>query len=355
MNLRDIALERLWSQNIEYHRYKSPSELVTWMGALQAQDYTGAKWSIGLRILGITDKNVEKALKNKSIVRTWAFRGTLHFVSSSDLLWILDILSPHIISRNNRRYKQLNLDDETLSKSNDILYNALADVNQLSRTELRDILKQEGISTEGQRTAYMLQRASLDGLICQSVMKRNNPTYISTKGFTKSKIGIKEGLIELARRYFDSHGPATLKDFVWWSGLLVKDARTGLNAIKSKLKKEIINGQTYWMPSISNKRPAMPTVNILPAFDEYLLSYKDRSASINGPELKNQLTPTNGRFRSTIVIDGRVEGTWKRKLNKNGVIVSTNYFKTFNSDELDVLYSKLKSYSEFIGKTLVWQ
>ena len=248
MNLRDIALERLCSQNIEYHRYKSPSELVAWMGALQAQDYAGAKWSIGLRIPGITDKNVENALKNKSMVRTWALRGTLHFVSSSDLPWMLEILSPHIISRNKRRYKQLNLDDETLSKSNDILNNALADNNQLTRKELLEIIEQKGISTEGQRAAYMLQRASLDGLICQSVMKHNNPTYISTTGFTKSKIGIEEGLKELAWRYFNSHGPATLKDFVWWSGLLVKDARTGLNAIKSQLKKEIVNGQTYLLP-----------------------------------------------------------------------------------------------------------
>ena len=329
--------------------------LLAWMGAIQAQDYAGAKWSIGLRIPGTTDKNVENALKNKSIVRTWALRGTLHFVSSSDLQWMLEILSPHIISRNNRRYKQLNLDEETLSKSNDILNNALADNNQLTRTELLDIIEQEGISTEGQRAPYMLQRASLDGLICQSVMKRNNPTYISTKGFIKSKIGINEGLEELARRYFNSHGPATLKDFVWWSGLLVKDARTGLDAIKSQLKKEIVNGQTYWLPPISNKPPDTPTVNILPGFDEYLLSYKDRSASINGPELKDQLTPTNGMFSSTIVIDGRVEGTWKRKFNKNEVIVSTNYFRTLNSDELDILYSKLKSYSEFTGKTLVWQ
>ena len=240
MNLRDIAIERLCSQNIEYHRYKSPSELVAGMGALQAQDYAGAKWSIGLRVPGTTDENVEKTLKNKSIVRTWALRGTLHFVSSSDLHWMLEILSPHIIARNNRRYKQLNLDDETLLKSNDILNDALADGNQLTRTELLDIIQQEGISTEGQRAAYMLQRASLDGLICQSVMKRNNPTYISTKGFTKSKRGIEEGLKELARRYFNSHGPATLKDFVWWSGLLVKDARTGLDAIKSQLKKSLM-------------------------------------------------------------------------------------------------------------------
>ena len=160
------------------------------MGAIQAQDYAGAKWSIGLRIPGITDKNVEKALKDKSIVRTWTLRGTLHFVSSSDLHWILEILSPHIISRNNRRYKQLNLDDETLSKSNAILSNSLMDGNQLTRTELLDIIEQEGISTDGQRAAYMLQRASLDGLICQSIMKRNNPTYISTKGFILSLIHI---------------------------------------------------------------------------------------------------------------------------------------------------------------------
>ena len=136
---------------------------------------------------------------------------------------------------------------------------------------------------------------------------------------------------------------------------MVKDARTGLNAIKSQLKKEIVNGQTYLLPSLYSKRPDQPTVNILPGFDEYLLSYGMVVRRSNGPELKNQLTPTNGLFSSTIVIDGLVEGTWKRKFNKNEVVVSTNFFRTLNSDEWDVLCSKLKSYSEFIGKTLVWQ
>ena len=153
MQLKDIALKRIYSQHIKNQKLKHPSELVSWLGAVQAQDYSGAKWSVGLRLSGTTDKNVEQALKDRKLVRTWALRGTLHFVAASDIQWLLSLLAPRIISRNTRRYKELKLDESTLSLSNNILKNALNDDKYLNRRELLDILEQKGISTEGQRAA----------------------------------------------------------------------------------------------------------------------------------------------------------------------------------------------------------
>ena len=143
MNLKDIAIERLFSQHIENQRFKLPAELVSWLGAVQGQDYAGAKWSIGLRLDGIKDRDVVQALKNKTIVRTWALRGTLHFVAASDIHWLLKLISPRIISKNTRRYQELKLDKKTLSHSNKILQNALNNDNQLTRSELLKILKSE--------------------------------------------------------------------------------------------------------------------------------------------------------------------------------------------------------------------
>ncbi len=352
MNLTDIAIERLYSQHIEGQRIKLPAELVSWMGAIQGQDYAGAKWSIGLRLPGTSDEDVEKALRNKYLVRTWALRGTLHFIASSDIHWIISLLAPRIISKNSRRYKELNLDDETLSQSNKLLKKAL-DNNKSTRSELLNILERNGISTTGQRAAYILQRASLDGLICQSVTKNNNPTYISIDELPKPrKLKRNDALAELAKRYFNSHGPGTLKDYVWWSGLLVKDAKDGIEAIKHNLHSEVVNGETYWMSSISGKKPKSPTVNLLPGFDEYLLGYKDRSASIDADQSKKFLIHANGFFRSTVVVDGKVAGTWKRTIRKNTVSMSINDFKRLNSIENDALGSEIQRYGKFLDKSV---
>jgi hypothetical protein len=350
MNLRDIAIERLYSQHIEGQRFKFPDELVAWLGAVQAQDYAGAKWSIGLRLHGTTDKDIENALTEKKIVRTWALRGTLHFVAASDIQWILSVLAPRIIKRNTRRYNELKIDEKTLYHSNKVLKTALDEENQLNRRELLNILEQKGISTEGQRASYMLQRASLDGLICQGVAIGNNPTYMSMDDFPKPrKIKRENALAELAKRYFTSHGPATIQDFVWWSGLLVKDAREGLEIIKSELKKVVIEAKTYWMSPKTSINYVSPKVKLLPGFDEYLLGYRNRSASIEADKVKKMLPPANGIFRSTIIVDGLVSGTWKRTFDNDKVLMAMKYFKTFNPSESEALTGELLRYSNFIG------
>ncbi|MDD1763785.1 MAG: winged helix DNA-binding domain-containing protein, partial [Methanobacteriaceae archaeon] len=352
MKPSDIPMCRLHNQQLEQSKFKKPSQLVSWLGAVQAQDYPGAKWSLGLRLPDSTDAMIEQAISEKKIVRTWLMRGTLHFVAVSDVRWMLELLAPRIIARNARRYRELELDEPTLTRSNEVLENALQDGKELSRRELLVILEQNGISTKGQRAAYMLQRASLDGLICQSVAIRNNPTYLSLNSLTRSKTTKPEdALVELAKRYFTTRGPATLQDYVWWSGLLVADARAGLEAVKSRLISETINGQTYWRPSstplVSDTSPA---VYLLPGFDEFLLSYKDRGASLDTQAAKN--VTLGNRFSPTIIIDGRVVGTWKRVLRKNKVIISSKSFRKFSAIENNALSTAKRRFSKFLGKSL---
>ena len=354
MNLKEIAIKRLYSQHILNQRFKSPSELVSWLGAMQGQDYAGAKWAVGLRLPGINDEDVEKALKDRILVRTWVLRGTLHFVAGSDVHWLLELLAPRIIARNARRYRELELDEKTLYRSNNILKNALSDNNQLNRRELLAILEKKGISTEGQRAPYMLQRASIDGLICQGVTHLNNPIYMSMDELPRSRTMEREdALAELAKRYFNGHGPATLKDFVWWSGLLVNDAKAGLELIKHELEKEIINGKTYWLSSNLTGRFDSPKVNLLPWFDEFLLSYRDRSASIGAEQVKQMLKSTNGMLSSTIILDGRVVGKWKRTIRKDNILLELKYFRTLNDLEKDALKSEILRYGEFIGLPVI--
>lgn len=221
MNVSDVSLYRLYSQKISVPQQKTPKEILSWLGAIQAQDYTGAKWSLGLRLQNATEIDIEQSLREKHILRTWLMRGTLHFVTSEDVHWMLSLLAPKIIASCARRYRELELDTQTLLNTNKLLERALQN-NLSSRTEILKFLNQNGISTMGQRAAYILQRASLDRIICQNVLIRNTPNYILLDSLPKAKtLNRDEALSELAKRYFTSRGPANLQDFVWWSGLSV--------------------------------------------------------------------------------------------------------------------------------------
>jgi hypothetical protein len=353
MKLNRIAVERLYNQHINLETSQTPEEIVSWLGAVQAQDYYVAKWSLGLRLKGKTDKDIENALSSKKILRTWGNRGTLQFISTSDVHWFLKLVAPRIIARNARRYRQLGLDENTLNKTNKILLNALDGTKGIERTELKQILVENGVSIEGTRTAFILQRASLDGFIHQGIAVKNNPVYYSMEDLPDKESKVDDSLKEISKRYFLSHGPATLKDFVWWSGLTVQDAKDGLNSIKPILKNELINGEKYWSKSSQVRMESKsPVVNILPIFDDFLLGYKDRGASID-KRAKKILKPKHGIFSPTIIVDGVVAGTWKRKIAENIVTVEVDTFRKLDDTEYEALNLEIIRYSEFLEKKLI--
>jgi hypothetical protein len=349
MSNSNIALRRLESQHLNHSSFKKPEEIVAWFGGVQAQDYLGAKWAVGQRMNSCTDADIGQALAEKKIVRTWAMRGTLHFVASSDIRWMLELLAPRIIEKNARRYRELKLDEETLRRSNEVLENALQEGSHLNRRELLTILQKNGISTEGQRAPYMLQKASLDGLICQGGMhSNNNPIFISMDELPETKtLKRGEALAELARRYFTSRGPATLQDFVWWSGLLTKEAKAGLEAIELSLISETIDNKTCWYsPSKQDTKFSSPTAHLLPSFDEYIVGYKDRSASLGYVQSKKK--SIENMMYPTIAIDGQIIGTWKRTFKKDEVIIDLKPAIQLNKAEKHVLDAAVRHFGKFL-------
>jgi hypothetical protein len=353
MEFDDIAIERLKSQHMGSDKIRSTDQLVSWLMAVQAQEYDGAKWSIGLRLRSKTDKYVENALKSKKIVRTWANRSTLHFVNSKDIKWLLKLIGPRLIKRNARRYRELGLDEETLNKTGKILKDALSGTNGIQRSKLREILMENNISTDGQRFTFILQRASLEGLIHQGISIKNDPTYHSSEDLAATPLSNEDALKEISQRYFQSHGPATIKDFVWWSGLTVKEAKIGLKSIKSELARFEIGNKIYWskVSPINNEwKQTLPNIKIIPQYDDYLLAYHDRGASIDD-KVKQILKPKYGRFNQVILVNGKVTGIWKREITKNNVAFKLNYFGPLNDQENEALVSEIKDYSKFIDKT----
>ncbi|MBC8100395.1 MAG: winged helix DNA-binding domain-containing protein, partial [Armatimonadetes bacterium] len=211
-----IGLRRLYAQRITHPAFKDAGAVVAWLGAMQGQDYAGTKWAFGLRLPGSTDSDIEQALGNGSVLRTWALRGTLHYVAPADLHWLVGLIAPRQIAGNALRYKQLELDDATLVRSTALIAEALQGGAHLTRTQLFAMLQANGIATTGQRGFFMLQRAGLERLVYQGAMRRNETTFLALDaGKTLPK---EEALAQLARRYFTSRGPATLADFTYWSG-----------------------------------------------------------------------------------------------------------------------------------------
>ena len=331
-----IINSRLINQQIAVHKFDKIHELVSWLGAIQSQDYGNSKWAIGARIPNITELDIKNEFEKKTIIRTWIFRGTLHIVSVNDLDWILQLISSKVISISNSNYKRHELDETIFSKSYDVLIKGMQNSNHLTRDELSKLFSKSGINIEGLRLSLILHRASIERIICNGSKKGNSQTFAlfdeivpKTKSFIK-----EEALTNLALKYFSSHGPATIQDFAWWCGLSLTDVKISVENIKSKLYKTEFNNETYWSIIPENEHQINQETYMLPGFDEYILGYKDRTHVINA-RYSNQIYTKNGIFYPIIVDHGKVIGTWKRLIKKNRIDFEIKKFYALSKNTKD--------------------
>jgi hypothetical protein len=351
MTEADIARFRLVSQQIAASRCKDPAQVVSSLGAMQAQDYLGTLWAIALRLPGATEKDVERAIADRTIVRTWPLRSTLHFIAASDVHWVLELTAPRILSTASLRFERYGLDTAVLARIRKLLIKTLQGSQQLTRDEIYAVLQRARISVEGQRGYHILWRMGVDRIICFGVRRGKQATFTLLEEWAPRNRMLDRdvALAALTSRYFVGHGPATLQDFVWWSGLKVSDAKAGLAMAKSRLESLTVNGQVYWLsPEAPRFNKAALMVQVLPGFDEYLLGYRDRSASLGPAYAQKVQAGSNGMFLGTIVVNGRVAGTWKRELKKNAARVTTNLFRPLTRAETGALEKAIGRYCEFL-------
>jgi hypothetical protein len=356
MNASDIGSHRLQQQQIARQSFEHPGRLVSWLGAVQAQDFAGAKWSLGLRLPGRTDADIEQAIADKSVVRTWPMRGTLHFVAAADVRWMLQLLTPRVVAGSKSRLQGLGLDEAAVSRSYKAMTQALQGGRQVMRKEVMAVLERAGISTAGQRGYHLLWRAAQAGLICQGCMNGKQQTFTLLDEWVPPSRALTrdEALAEIARRYFTSHGPATLQDFLWWTGLAAVDARAGIEMAKSQLIQETVAGKACWMsPTIPTARDRSPTAYLLPGFDEYLLGYRDRSAVLAARHAPRIAPGANGVFNPTIVIDGQVAGTWKRTFKKSTVTIALSPFASLTEAKRRAVAVAAEGYGKFLGLSVM--
>ncbi|HEV8506424.1 MAG TPA: winged helix DNA-binding domain-containing protein [Chitinophagaceae bacterium] len=354
MTSSDIIKLRLFNQQIVETKYTKPGELVSWMGAIQAQDYSMAKWAIGLRLPGSDDTSIEKSFNEGKILRTHVLRPTWHFVTPQDIRWMIELTAPRVLSSLVHNDRHLSLDKKVLKKTNDVLAKALEGGKQLTRDEVRSALQRARIDTSGLRFMHLLEHAELDRVICSGAKMGTQFTYALFDERASAKTMERdEALAELTKRFFTSRGPATIYDFAWWSGLSVADAKKGIEMVKRKLKREIIDGREYFFripPSFKDEMT--PTALLLPNYDEYVLSYKDRTESIDKKHLPVILKERNAVFTNAILINGKIEGLWHRSIKNNAVAVTTRTFSAINKIKQKLVTRAVSRYCKFLGKSL---
>lgn len=348
----EIAHQRLRNQRILDSTFNSPAEVVGWLSAVQAQDFAGAKWSLGLRIPNANDAMIDKAFQEGAILRTHLLRPTWHFVTPSDIRWLLELTAPRVHVANAFMYRKVELDEKVFKKTNAIMEKALQGGKQLTRDELRDIFTKAGIKTDAEmRMTYIMMQAELDGLICSGPRKGKQFTYMLLEERVPQAIKRtrEEALALLATRYLTSRGPVTAHDFAKWSGLTISDAKRGIESVKSGFQNETLHDQTYWFTE--NQKPVKiktPVIHLLSIYDEYISSYKDRSA-IGSEEHAEKLSSMGNALTYILVLNGQIIGTWKRTLEKKAVIIQPDIFIPLKKEEKEALRQTAERYGTFLG------
>ncbi|WP_068781306.1 winged helix DNA-binding domain-containing protein [Paenibacillus sp. GM2] len=328
--MQNVVDRRLFNQLIAGGKRDKPEQVVRHLGAMQAQDYHQALWAIGLRMQSGTVADVEQNMADHKIVLTWMMRGTLHFVPAEDVKWMLELLASRTLAQDHRRLEQLELNQEIIQHASTIIYDALHGNKRQSRPELMQLLEEDGISTKNQRGYHLLWYIAQSGLICHGPKEGKLQTFVLLDEWAPNaqKRSMDEAIGILAERYFTGHGPATVQDFAWWAGITLSHARQGIEAAKSRLVSEKINGHEYWWgePVLVGSRDAEPGVYLLPGYDEYQLGYKDRSAVLKAEFASRTIPGNNGVFMPTIVIDGQIVGIWKRAIKNKGIDIEFDLF-----------------------------
>jgi hypothetical protein len=347
----NICGQRLANQHLITQTLDKPSDVVRLLGAVQAQDYPFAKWGLAQRTRGATDATVEKELDDGVILRTHILRPTWHFVVAADIRWMLALTAPRVHAVLASYDRTLGIDEAMLRRSRTVITKALQGGKQLTRAELSKAMQRARIPTEGPfRLARLVMHAELDGLICSGARRGKQFTYtlLEERVPPAKVLDRDEALSELAKRYFNTRGPATVDDFAWWSGLTKSDARRGVQAAESELEHDVIDGRGYWFPAPAPFKARTPSARLLPNYDEYFIGLKDRGAmmaTLTGAGVKG-VTFLGGHI---LTVNGQIRGGWARVLKAQTAIIELKVDGTLSEPEHRAIAKDVQRLGAFLG------
>lgn len=352
MTINDICRRRLAAQFLTTRGPARASEVVRALGAVQAQDYDGAKWGLAQRIPGATDASIEEEIADGRILRTHILRPTWHFVAPADLRWMLALTGPRVNVANAHYSRHLGLDRKVFRRSNAVLAKALSGGRCLTRAELRLELERACVKIPtGQHLGHLMMQAELDGVVCSGPRRGKQFTYalLDERAPASTPLSRDEALLELTRRYFTTRSPATPHDFAWWSGLTVKDAKRGIDLAGGELERATLGGQDYWVSTAAPLPPkSARTAYLLPNYDEYFIGFRDRRAFGDRIGHTRPITGGTALIPHVIVIDGQLVGAWKRTFENDRVCVSLSLMTTLSAAEQKRVREAVRRFGSFL-------
>lgn len=348
---------RLINQSIAEPHFTNPVDVVRSLGAVQAQDYGQALWAIGLRTKGAQLADVLRAIESGAILRTWPMRGTIHFVPAEDAKWMVALAAERTLRSATARHAGLGLTAEMVASAEALFRREMEGGKRIARPKLMQLLEDNGISTRDQRGYHILWTLSLRGVLCIGPMEGKQQTYALLDEWAphQRKLEHDESLGELAKRYFTSHGPATLIDFATWSNQSQREAKIGLEIAKPHLTSLSANGKEYWLGrDVRDVSPAsLEATYLLAGFEEYLLGYKDRSDIVRDVDAKQFYI--NGIFFPIVVRDGRAISGWRRTINAKNITIRLVEFEPLAPGIIREIHTKAKEYAAFMGLPIVFE
>jgi len=352
MNPSQIVRARMRNERLIGAPFERPEDVVSWLGAVQSQDYAGAKWALAQRCSpGVTNSDVDRLFNEGKILRTHVMRPTWHFVAPTDLRWLLKLTAPRVHQVSAYMRRQLELDAATFRRGNAALTKALQGGAHLTREEIGTVFKKARIIASGPRLAYLVAYAELEGLICSGPLRGKQHTYalLEERVPPARPLDYDEALAELSRRFFTSHGPAEIPDFAWWSGLTLTEARKGVESVKAQLIRSDVGGREYWSGAIEKVAPPRkPVVHLLPNYDEFVGSFRDNTVSI-APDVRKKLrTHSEALMVNIVTSNGRVVGGWRRTASKREIVIATQLLVPLSTQERTALAEAAKAYGRFM-------
>lgn len=350
MSKHDITQLRLTSQLLSSHTLTTCLDVVTWMGAMQAQDYAGSMWAIGARLPEGHVDDVADAFERGQIVRTWPMRGTLHIIAATDARWMLTLLTPRVLSAYGYRMRYHGITLDVYAKARKLFEKEFQSGGLRTREELYAVLERGGIATANSLGLHIIGRLALEQVICGGPRRGSQPTYAAFDAWipsapTKTR---DEGLHDIAIRYLRGHGPAQAQDLSWWAGLSLGDARRAITLASSELESFTHKDRVFYycpMPSVS----PMPSTLLLPPFDEYVVGYKDRSDCMDLAHAPLVNPGANGMLGAVVVYHGHLVGTWKKATKKSDKPIIVTPFEQLSSSVERGIPSVVERYQAFMN------
>ena len=347
----DIATERLTRTFLTGSPWKTTRDVVRALGAVQSQDYDGAKWAISQRS-GLNDEAIEREFTSGAILRTHVLRPTWHFVDPLDIRWMLRLSASRITRIMSSYDLELRLDEKLYKRSSTLFEKVLRDNNYLTRNELKAALERARFGkVDGQRMARLVMRAETEGIICSGPRRGKQQTYalLDERAPAVPVRDRDEDLLDLTLRYFAARSPATAHDFSWWSGLAMRDVKRGIDLAGTQLERLEIDEKTYWRSGGVPDDPG-PSAHLLPNYDEFFIGYRDRSAI--GRRLRSISSVTGGStlINHVVAVDGQLVGGWKRLADGNGITLQVSILTRLSKSERSRLEEAVRQFETFVER-----